>query len=596
MKKYLNLFFYVILVNFAHGQNSAIQNGDDSFEYFMFKDAIKYYEEALITASPKTEAYILTRLAECYMYSFQYKKAETYFSKLIKLGDGKAQPQSYLDYGNILKVNGKYEEAKEQFKYYMTLVKGDEYASFLNRSVSWAIQNRDSSRNYQISATDLDVSGQSVGFDFMHQGLVYAHGRNKNQQNSMTIFDLDYAAMKDSLHFLADERYLEEINFIANESSPSTTKDGSVLFFSANAVKMGKDGEIKKKQGVVASGDGVSNLQIYFAAFENGRYRNPVALSINNKQYNFTHPCITADGNVLFFASDMPGGLGGLDIYKTIKQPDGNWSQPINLGPKVNTIENDMYPYICNGNLYYSSKGINGYGGYDIYVNVLDKNLNSYNQSKNIGKPINSERDDISLISRDGGISGYFASNRGNDDGDDKVYYFVDKDILKDIIPNNLPIAGRAIIEPQQTLSKYRPQPNRINTDSIVQTTKIEADVFLLNRVFEHVIFNFNEYQITSTARIGLDSVISALKSNLKLKVLVTAHADARGSKMYNKTLSEKRAKSAKLYLIANGISAKRIISVSKGEEQLLNNCDDKARCTYAEHAMNRRVELKLIK
>ena len=96
MKKYLNLFFYVILVNFAHGQNSAIQNGDDSFEYFMFKDAIKYYEEALITASPKTEAYILTRLAECHMYSFQYKKAETYFSKLIKLGDGKAQPQSYL--------------------------------------------------------------------------------------------------------------------------------------------------------------------------------------------------------------------------------------------------------------------------------------------------------------------------------------------------------------------------------------------------------------------------------------------------------------------------------------------------------------------
>jgi outer membrane protein OmpA-like peptidoglycan-associated protein/tetratricopeptide (TPR) repeat protein len=527
------------------------------------------------------------------MYLFQYQKAETYFSKLVKLGDGKAQPQSYLDYGNILKANGKYEEAKEQFKYYMTLVKGDEYASFLNRSVSWAIQNRDSSRNYQVSVTDLDVSGQAVGFDFMDQGLVYAHGRNKNQQNSMTIFDLDYAAMKDSLHFLTDEKYLEEINFIANESSPSTTKDGSLLFFSANAVKTGNDGEIKKKQGVVASGDGVSNLQIYIAPFENGRYRNPLALSINNKQYNFTHPCITSDGNVLFFASDMTGGYGGLDIYKTIKQPDGKWSQPINLGPKVNSLENDMYPYISNGTLFYSSKGINGYGGYDIFVNVLDKNLNAYNQSKNIGKPVNSERDDIALISRDGGISGYFASNRGNDDGDDKVYYFVYKDMGKDTMANKFPITGVKIIEPQQNLSKYGPQPNKVDTNSMVQRTKIAAEVNLLNRV---VVFNFNEYQITKTSLIGLDSVISVLKSNLKLKVLITAHADARGSKIYNKTLSAKRAKSAKLYLMANGISAKRIISVSKGEEQLLNNCDDKARCSYAEHAMNRRVELKLFK
>lgn len=578
----------------AFAQSQAILDGDVSYDYFQFQEAIKSYEEALKTPNSKTEAYLYTRLAECYMYLFQYKKAEEYFSKLAKLGDGKMEPRSYLDYGNVLKANGQYEHAREQFRYYMTLVKDDPYAAFLNRSVTWAINNKDSMRNYQISVTDLDITGQCVGYDFMDQGLAYAHGRNKEPYLSMTIFDLDYAKMIDSTHFVADEKYFEELNFVANESSPSVYEQGSVVYFSANATKVKKGGEIKKSGGVDASGDGVSNVQLYMATFENGRFKNPKLLPFCDKRFNYTHPCVTDNENILFFASDMDGGLGGFDIYKVVKQPDGKWSTPINLGPKVNSEENDIYPYFDKGILFYSSKGLNGYGGYDIYVNVLDRNKNATGPTRNIGKPINSERDDIALITRDGGVTGYFSSNRNNDNGEDKVYYFLDKDTYK---------APVLVVAKNEPVKKETPKPVVIAKKEPVPSKKPVApkpatvsDDELLKQVFQHVLFNFNESSLNTSTHITLDSAITLLKQSKKLRVSIAAHSDSRGSSAYNMALSVKRANAAKLYLKAHGIPSNRIVTKGYGESKPVNQCADGVTCSEDEHALNRRLEIKLIR
>ncbi len=599
LRKLVYIFLLSVTVQYgAKAQSQAILSGDASYDYFQFQEAIKYYEEALKTPNSKTESYLYTRLAECYMFLFQYKKSEEYFSKLVRLGDGKAEPRSYLDYGNVLKANGKYEEARNQFRYYMTLVQDDPYAAFLNKSATWAIANRDTIRNYQVSKTDLDMSGQCVGYNFMDNGLVYAHGRNKEAYFSMPIFDLDYAVMKDSIHFTPGEKYFEDLKFLANESSPSVSKDGSVVYFSANATKVKKGGEIKKTPGIEASGDGISNVQLYVAAFENGRYKNPIVLPFNNKEFNFTHPFISEDGNTLLFASDMEGGMGGFDIYKVIKQADGKWGKPINMGPKINSEENDLYPYVSGGILFYTSKGLNGYGGYDIYVSMLDRSFNATGLTRNIGKPVNSERDDMAMITKDGGITGYFSSNRNNESGDDYLYYFIDKDTYKApvAVAKVDPVVAKKDIPKPAAAIANTDQPKITPPAPAKQAVKKVSDAELLSRVFDHVYFKFNEASLATETHLTLDSVIQTLKQSKTIKVSIAAYTDSRGTDAYNNALSAKRANAACLYLNAHGISSTRIITKGYGETKLLNKCSDGVECTEDEHAQNRRIEITLVK
>ncbi len=590
------LYFSLVIIQRINAQSEAILQADDSYDYFQFNEAIQLYEQVLNNVNPKYEAHVLTRLAESHMFLFQYKKAEGYFSKLVRLGDRKAQPQSYLDYGNVLKANGKYEEAKDQFKYYLTLVKGDPYVSSLLRSLNWAILNKDSVTNYQIIPTNLDITGQAIGYDFLKGGLVYAHGRNKKAYYSMPIFDLDYALMVDSLHFVQGENYFEEINFAANETSPSLSKDGSLLFFSANAIKQKKDGKLKNgKQDVQESRDGVSNLQIYMAVLQGVRYRNPVLLNFNNRQYNFTHPYLTADGKTLFFASDMPGGYGGFDIFKVNKQADGSWGNPINMGSKVNSDGNELHPYVSNGVLFFASKGLNGFGGYDIFRNNLEKNYSARNPSKNMGKPINSERDELAFITKDGGITGYFSSNREGDLGEDRVYYFNNKASYKKPY-SELPVAIKLEPSAIKGADKIEQKSSSISVlESAKNVPVSQSKVEITKIVLEPVPFNFNESSI-QMANLSLDSVIQIMKANPNVRLLVIAHTDSRGSYTYNKNLSRKRAASVSLHLNSRGISSSRIKLLAMGEEQLLNKCTDGLECAEEEHAVNRRVELKLIK
>jgi outer membrane protein OmpA-like peptidoglycan-associated protein/tetratricopeptide (TPR) repeat protein len=678
------MLLILTITNISYAQENLIKNADESFELFQYQEAIKYYQEALISAEPKKRGYIVNRLAESYLYSFQYKLAEEYYTRLMKMTDSKIQPQSYLDYGNVLKINGKYKEAKEQFRKYMTIVKDDQFASFLNRSLNWAISKKDSIKNYQILPTNLDISGQAAGIDFVEEGLVYAHARNKKPVYSMSVFDLDYAEMENPLHFMEGDKLFEGISFVYNESAPSIAKDGKVIYFSANAVKTKKGGAVSKKAQMDDSDEGISNMQLYMASFENGRYRKPVLLPFNNKQYNYTHPCISEDGNTLFFISDMPGGIGGFDIYKIKKQPNGSWGMPVNLGSRVNTFAHDLYPYLSNGLLFYSSKGFYGYGGYDVFMTVLDKNYVAQNPSINMGKPINSERDEVSFISADGGVSGYFASNRDNGTGADRIYRFIDRDryietsthpkliaskvksniasekdssarkesgeqlsnqisvieqpvlaqesaannsagnktslprVLKNQPPSSKPGAVKLSSAKPTGTNKLTtaPKTNKPSTSKVIvaqassdklsliakSDAQAEITATLQNQqettlpVIQPIPFQYNDYKLNEKALLGLDTLVKVLKTQKDIKVIIAAHTDSRGTDPYNKALSARRAASLRIYLNTKGVSSTRITTIAYGEDRLLNKCGNGVICSEEEHAINRRIEITLLK
>jgi len=434
MKK-LIIYSLILFSIPAFAQRANIDYADIYFEFFEFKEASEYYEKALTeSVLPEQRHYLFQQLSQSYKYQFMYVKAEEYFEKLLASGFP-VEAEYYIDYGNILKLNGKYKEAKNQYKKYGQTTQTDAAESYM-RSVNWAVLNADTFRFYDIALTNLNISGQSLGYAFYSNGLIYAHARNKKRTEKQSLlFDLDFARKASNIDFDEDEKLLSLINFEFNEGGPTVSDDGQFLFFYANATKL-KKGKPQKGRSIEVGDEGVSNFKIYMAINDGGLFTNPVALPFNNKNYNFVHPFFESGSNTLFFSSNLKGGFGGYDLYKSVMMPDGTWSEIENLGKVVNSNQNEIFPYINTGMLYFSSKGFNGYGGYDIFIAKLNKQLTP-KALKNIGQPINSFRDDVAYITNDNGYTGYFSTNRDNDDGVDFVYYF------NEITPERFEILGR---------------------------------------------------------------------------------------------------------------------------------------------------------
>jgi tetratricopeptide (TPR) repeat protein len=199
----------------------------------------------------------------------------------------------------------------------------------------------------------------------------------------------------------------ESINTQWNESTPVVLGEDQRMIFTRN---------MEPKRNETAG-----QLQLFQAERSGDGWTNAKPLSVNSQGYSCAHPAISPDGNTLIFASNMPGGQGGVDLYKCTKTTAG-WSEPVNLGPSVNTPGNDMFPYLHNGKtLYYSSDGHGGLGGLDIFATYFDED--SAVQRVNLGYPINSSADDFGIVLDAQGISGYFSSNRTDGKYNDDIFY-----------------------------------------------------------------------------------------------------------------------------------------------------------------------------
>ncbi|MFN9518733.1 MAG: OmpA family protein [Bacteroidota bacterium] len=646
----------IVCVQLAFAQKKTIDKADKFYETFFFKDAIIHYEDALsMNLNAKTEMYVLLQLAKSCQYSFQYTQAEEYYQRLLAMYSKEPRPDLVLEYGIMLKFNGKYDEAREQFKRYNKLTDGmDPYGNFHLRSVNWAATNDTLIKPVYVSRTNLDISGQSLGYSMYKNGIVYAHGRRKPAINLMNIFDLDFAQRVDSLHFIPlSSPLFDSIQFISHEGSPSFTADNATMYFTANAAVV-KDGKVIK-EFEDATRKGIINLKIYEVKVSEGKLGRLIELPFNNKSYNCTHPHISADGNILYFSSDMPGGSGGFDLYAVKKDKrTGKWSSPINLGASVNTEEHDIFPFTFKGTFYFSSKGLNGYGGFDIYsARIMASGLPS--TPKNMGRPYNSFRDDITYMSYGDGTTGYICSNRGNDEGDDEVYFFreyperlpillgedmrrfdsirkveiassilkteqkvempplPDKLIPLPQVPSALAVAPKPIA-PVQTNTKSDTNTGKINveayakplpprkiqqelTDAVFDDPiRTDNDDVMLNLVFNNVNFEFNKATLLPEMLPILDSAAAFIRQGSTIRLEISAHTDTRGTTEYNKRLSIQRADVARAYLLSKGVPASRILARGFGESMPLNECVDGVECDEDKHSANRRVELKVIR
>ena len=213
---------------------------------------------------------------------------------------------------------------------------------------------------------------------------------------------------------LAPEPFAKELSTPYNEGPVTFDRTAETMFFSRNIIKKGLQKRDKK---------GVNRMAIYTSKLVNGVWSKPEELPFNTTaQWDDVHPCLSIDGDKLYFASNRPGGFGGMDLYVSNKNGE-TWSEPINLGATINTAKNEVFPFIhADNTLYFGSTGHKGLGGIDIFYSQSEEN--GWSSPVNLGAPFNSAGDDFGLIVDLDKMNGYYSSNGFDGKGADDIYSF----------------------------------------------------------------------------------------------------------------------------------------------------------------------------
>jgi len=403
--------------NGEKAQANAWKKGNLYYSTQSYAEAIPYYEKLMKADS--TNKTLLSNLGDCYRLTNNADGQLLCYGGLIR--QGKAEPIQELYYGQALVEAGQPEQAKPYFEKYAADSRGANLASSLAKMKSYS-RNADA---YSLTPVGFNSPQNDICAVLFHDAVVFSSTRSKTswinkqqgwtQGNYMNI----YATEKDETgNDMPPSMFMGDLNSKFNDGPICFTKDFNMVYFTRNNAskeEMAKDRTYK--------------LKILEATMDENGFSMVKALPFNNNDYNFAHPTISPDGFVLYFASDMEGGKGGMDIYMSRKDSSGSWGTPVNLGDKINTAGNEVFPFISsNGTLYFSSNGLDGLGGLDIYETKLSMDMPT--RVYNMGEPVNSKNDDFGIYLMEDNKYGYISSNRKAGGMDDDIYQL---QILRDI-------------------------------------------------------------------------------------------------------------------------------------------------------------------
>ncbi|MBP9068186.1 MAG: OmpA family protein [Bacteroidia bacterium] len=409
-----NLIQLILLISLsASAQNQTMVAGDKLYSRKLYSAAIPKYEKVIKKDSSNTSA--LSKLGECYRLTNNINGQALCFGKLVNAGA--ASDIQKLHYGKVLMEKGNYDQAKGIFSTYTTDSRGTSYIKGIT-NMEKINKNADA---YIVNPAPFNSPEDDFAAIMFADNTIFTSSRTKSTWITRNHGWTDkqyynaYATSRDmDGGYYKPQEFLDDINSKYNDGPLCIARDSTTIYFTRNSY-----GKRNK------SGDGTYKLRIFKGTIVGNSLYMPQDLNFNNNNYNCAHPAISYDGNTLYFASDMPGGLGGMDLYLSIMQPDSSWGTPINLGDKVNTSGNEMFPFITDDNLlYFASDGLEGLGGLDVYETKLKEGLPT--RVYNIGKPVNSDHDDFAYYvygdQKMYPVNGFVSSNRKNGGMDDDVY------------------------------------------------------------------------------------------------------------------------------------------------------------------------------
>ncbi len=402
--------FIVVVASSTMAQKATIVAANKLYSSKLYSQAIDKY--LMVLKKDSSNADVLSNLGDCYRLTNNNKGQLLAYGKLVKTG--KAEEQHKLYYGQALMEAGNYNDAKNYVAEFKGDKRGERIAKGLTNMAVYT-KNADAYKVDTVSFNTKFNDFSAVNFD--GEKIVFASARaktswitRKHGWTNENYYNMYITSKGKDGKYAKPILFLEDFSTKFNDGPSCFSKDNKTIFFTRNG--LGK----KSK-----SSDGSAKLRILQASVVRNSIFSLLDLKFNNKEYNCAHPAISNDDKTLYFASDMGGGKGGMDIWFCKLGVDGTWSTPTNMGPKVNTAGNEVFPFITAENvLYFSSNGHDGIGGLDVYETKLKDDVAG--RVYNMGKPVNSEHDDFAYNLNAEGKKGFLSSNRKAGALNDDIY------------------------------------------------------------------------------------------------------------------------------------------------------------------------------
>jgi outer membrane protein OmpA-like peptidoglycan-associated protein len=357
-------------------------------------------------------------LAESYAKTGDVEKAEKYYATVVNSPE--KTPTDILGYVAVLSKNGNYEAAEKWMGEYASLSPDDGRAKQYKSHPGFYKDLQKDFGKYSIKNIAANTPQEDFSPSYYKDKVVFASSREGTVSikrswnwNGLPFLDTYIASASEENELSNIEQFDKKINNKYHDGPVSFNQAGDFMVFTRNNYN-GR------------SGDGVIKLQLFSSELTAGKWSKEKALPYNSSEYSVGHASLSPDGKTMYFASDMPGGKGGVDIYKSTRSEEGTWGEAENLGDKINTEGNEMFPFIHANQemLFFASDGHLGLGGLDVFIAEVKDKGNAFGKVENVGVPINGSKDDFSLILDQEMKKGYFASNRLAGKGDDDIYSF----------------------------------------------------------------------------------------------------------------------------------------------------------------------------
>lgn len=640
--------------SYPTNNKKMVRKANAKHENLQYATAADLYENALKENPSANDPKAMLRLADSYYNMNRYADAERWYARSISSSEATGLDKRH--YAEVLKAQGKCEEANAVLEAYLKDEPSDQLAKNMVESCETAKVVTAADSLYAVNQLDLGFVGSSFSPSkygdqlFVTASAPSRPGAPMDEFTGKGFLDLYLVTIKDSSNVAFGEptadmggsigtsgsaskvQSMGEVNTEYHEGAAVIAPNGKMLLFTRS--------KLEKNKQPVKSLDNENHLELCSAELVDEKWTNIKPLPFSKKEYSSGHPAMTSDGERLYFISDMPGGFGGTDVYYTDYRK-GDWSNPVNAGEVINTTGNEMFPVIrklADGKevLYFSSNGHPGAGGLDLFRSDLDNNLPG--SPVRLGSPFNSTYDDFGVCYNADGMSGYFSSNRGNNDGIDNIHAFnrrptnifikahvIYKSSMRPVAQTGLEVTNSrtadlknyktdengTVVFRADSLTPYSfiaPKEGYVTAfksivtpgftgklnDTIDVTLYLEGIELNLSYRIENIYYDFDQSFIRPDAEIELNKLVRILQDNPTISVELGSHCDMRGTYEYNDALSQRRADAAVAYIISQGISSNRITAKGYGERVLLNHCTDGTVCSEDEHQWNRRTEFKV--
>ena len=633
-------------------QNNSTKKADKLFDRLEY---VKAAQEYLKLAEKSQDNYVISRLADAYYNIFNTKDAEKWYAKII---NEDPDAEIIFRYAEMLKANGKYKESNIWMSKFSEMKPYDTRAIAFRNTPNYLDKIIKKGKRFNVqNLKDINTISSDFGAFTFDNALYLTSGRkqkgSQNKKYNNYTSDEEYVLDVFKYDVINDvyinETPLEAINTKYHEGVITFSPLGDTMYFARETYYS----KSYYKDSIVKNGsttEQVSVINLYRATRctkkeitwkNNGNCNfnkgwNVTELEINSAYYSMKNPALSCDGKTLYFSSDMPGGFGNYDIYKSEIKDDGSLGEPINLGQKINTEEQEVFPHMCCDNtLYFSSNGHLGLGGLDVfYSKSVD---GKWSNVRNVGLPVNSNSDDFAFKMGDDCINGFVSSNRSGGVGSDDIYAVKKIKPLCDILLESVVVDAKTELPIDAALTSVKDNTGIINNSKetskeglvdymfecedeiqllvskegyeskMIDIKLLDIDPPLLKIkldpieeliveekiVLNPIYFEFDKANITNQAAFELDKLVSIMKKYPKMIIRAESHTDSRGPASYNKLLSERRAKSTAQYVISKGIDENRISGFGMGEEDPEIDCS--SGCSKDEHAKNRRSEFIIV-